>query len=93
MKWNVLYVMMLLAIVLMLGIVGYNDTHYTKEGCVVSVNNNNHNVLIKDNNGHLWLINDEGYEVGQQVTMKMCNNGTIDNVTDDTITNVKIAAT
>ena len=92
MKKNVLCVMMLLVVVLMLGIVGYNDTHYTTEGYVVSVNNDNHNVLIKDNNGHLWLINDDSYEVGQQVTMKMCSNDT-GTIEDDVVTDVKIAAT
>jgi len=91
-KKYVKYAVVFMVCALMLGIVGYNDTHDTRQGYVVSVNDND-DVVIEDTTGNVWSINESGYEVGQRVTMKMCNNGTIDNVTDDTITNVKIAAT
>ena len=91
-KKYVKYAVAFMVCFLMLGIVGYTDTHDTRQGCVVSVNDND-DVVIEDTTGNVWSINESGYEVGQRVTMTMCNNGTIDNVTDDTITNVKIAAT
>lgn len=91
-KKYVKYGVVFLVCVLMLGIIGYTDTHDTRQGYVVSINDND-DVVIEDTTGNVWSINKSGYEIGQKVIMKMCNNGTIDNVTDDTITNIKIAAT
>ena len=77
----------LLVFIVLPGIVGNYEHHYTREAEVVEVNDEL--VVVEDNCGYLWEFYGDDYEVGQQVKMKMFTNYTHDTIFDDEIEKVE----
>ena len=92
-KRNILTVVVVIAglvvLVLVTGIVGYIETHYTREAEVIELESDSV-VVVEDATGNEWAFEGEGYAVGDKVTMKMHTNGTDSIITDDVIENVKL---
>lgn len=62
--------------------------NYTRKGCkVVEVIGND--VYVVDASGNEWVFKGKGYRVGDIVDLKMNENGTPNNIKDDTIKAVK----
>lgn len=81
-------IMVLLVFIASLGIVGNYENHYTRKATVIEVNDDL--VVVEDNCGYLWEFYGSGYEVGQQVKMKMFTNYTDNTIFDDEIEKVEI---
>lgn len=79
---------MLVLFLLLLGRVGYWETHYNRDATVVSVQGQL--VTVEDKIGMLWDFYADGYKVGDEVRMLMDNNTTDNIITDDTIEDVKL---
>lgn len=78
----------LLLFLLLVGRVGYWETHYNRDATVVSVQGQL--VTVEDRIGMLWDFYADGYKVGDEVRMLMDNNTTDNIITDDTIEDVKL---
>ena len=76
------------AFILLPSIAGYFEHHYTREAEVVEVRGDV--ILVEDTCGFEWEFYGEGFEVGQQVKMKMFTNYTHDTIFDDEIEKVEI---
>lgn len=74
--------------VLLPGICGNLETHYTREATVICVNEDE--VIVNDKTGNEWAFYGTGYTEGDTVKMKMFTNYTDSNIYDDEIVNVKI---
>ena len=73
-------------------IIGYIETHYTREDCVI-VNIVNDEVIVKDKGDRLWsfyITEDSELEVNDIIDVKMFTNYTDDNIDDDEIVDIKI---
>ena len=73
-------------------IIGYIETHYTREDCVV-VNIVDDEVIVKDKGDRLWsfyITEDSELEVNDIIDVKMFTNYTDDNIDDDEIVDIKI---
>ena len=81
-------VMFLLMFVVLPGLVGNYEHHYTRDAEVIEVDDDL--IVVEDNCGYLWEFYGNGYEVGQQVKMKMFTNYTHDTIFDDEIEKVEI---
>ena len=81
-------IMFLLMFVVLPGLVGNYEHHYTREAEVIEVSDDL--IVVEDNCGYLWGFYGNGYEVGQQVKMKMFTNYTHDTIFDDEIEKVEI---
>lgn len=68
---------------LVVGRVGYWQTHYYRTGIVVSVEDGI--VAVEDTTGNVWEVEADGYAEGEQVRMLMNTQGTDDAITDDTV--------
>ena len=86
-KEAVITVVALAMVVTLFGIVGHMETHYTVEGTVVTVNEEEVCVVTAD--GNEWAFYGEGYEEGDVAEMEMWTNGTDLNKYDDEIHAVK----
>ena len=82
------FVMFLLVFIVLPGLVGNYEHHYTREAEVVDVCGDV--VLVEDTCGFEWEFYGEGFEIGQQVKMKMFTNYTHDTIFDDEIEKVEI---
>lgn len=71
----------------LLAAVGYNETHYDRVGQVISIEENEI-VSVKDNTGNVWAFTGTGYNIGDDVVLKMFNNCTDNIITDDEIIKV-----
>lgn len=80
----------LVVFLLLVGRVGYWETHYNRDGVVVSVENQL--VSVEDKIGMVWEFYGDGYRVGDKVVMLMDNAGTDSVVTDDMIDDVKVVS-
>lgn len=80
-------VIVTLLVILLLGIAGYHETHYTAKAEVVRVAGEDVYVVTED--GHEWEFFGEGFAVGDMVEMEMWYSGTDLNKIDDEITSVK----
>jgi len=76
------------AFILLPGIAGYFEHHYTRQAEVVEVCGDV--VLVEDTCGFEWEFYGEDFEVGQQVEMKMHTNYTHGEIFDDVIEKVEI---
>lgn len=77
----------LIALIACIGCVGRIETHYNRTGTVVDVENGI--VSVADKSLNIWEFEGDGFEVGQKVTMKMFNNYTENDMTDDVIEGVR----
>lgn len=73
---------------LLVGRVGWWETHYNRDGKVVSVVGQC--VTVEDKTGREWQFYGDGYRVGDDVRMLMFNNGTESIISDDEIIDVKL---
>ena len=74
---------------IVLGRVGYHETHYNREAIVISINSDSV-ITVKDNTNNVWKFVGDGYTVGDEVQMLMSTEGTESIITDDKIINVKL---
>ena len=81
-------IMFLLVFIVLPGLVGNYEHHYTRGAEVVEVSDDL--IVVEDNCGYLWEFYGNDYEVGQQVEMKMFTNYTHDIIFDDKIEKVEI---
>ena len=81
-------VMFLLVFVVLSGLVGNYEHHYTRNAEVVEVSDDL--IVVEDTCGFEWEFYGDGYEVDQQVKMKMFTNYTHDTIFDDEIEKVEI---
>ena len=83
-----------LIIMILLGVlacgIGYFESCYTREGCEV-VNVEDNTVWVVDKTDNLWMFDVEEniFEVGEIVDLKMNTNHTESNIFDDIILEVK----
>ena len=81
-------IMFLLVFIVLPGLVGNYEHHYTRGAEVVEVSDDL--IVVEDNCGYLWEFYGNDYEVGQQVEMKMFTNYTHDIIFDNKIEKVEI---
>lgn len=65
----------------------YYEHHYTRENCIVTQVNNSC-ITVKDKCGFYWDFEDEGFNKGDKVTLKMFDNCTNSYIEDDEIVKV-----
>lgn len=82
------FIMFLLVFIVLPGLVGNYEHHYTRQAEVVEVCGDV--VLVEDTCGFEWEFYGDGFEVGQKVEMKMHTNFTHNTIFDDKIEKVKI---
>ena len=70
------------------GIAGYFEHHYTREAEVVEISGDV--IIVEDACGFEWEFFGDGFEVGQKVKMRMFTNYTHENIFDDEIKKVEI---
>lgn len=83
----VLVVLALGIFFLVLGRVGYHETHYTMKGTVVKVEGAELTVDAED--GHRWRCYETGYSINDEVELTMWNGGTDLEKLDDEVEDVK----
>lgn len=84
----VLGCVVLAVLIILSGVVGHIETHYTREGVVTEVNNNI--VTVCDAQGNEWEFMGEGYSQGQEVCLTMYNANTDSNIYDDEVVKVRV---
>lgn len=85
----ILGVMCILLFFLIMGIVGWYETHYSMQGKVVEVNKDF--VVIEDITQNQWMVdNDDNLNMHDKVKIKFDNNFTDGTRTDDIITEVEL---
>lgn len=70
------------------GICGNIETHYTREATVVAIQGNK--VIVEDTRGNEWSFYGGGFVEGDKVKMRMFTNYTDSNIYDDEIKDVKL---
>ena len=73
---------------LLFAIAGYEDTHYTMEGTIVSTSFNG-GICIEDTSGNLWDMDNVGYCRGDEVILTFFTDYTDTTRKDDKITKIK----
>ena len=82
------FIVALMIIVIILGIAGYMDTHYTTTAEVYSIEDNS--IILVDGAGYLWeVVNRTDLKKGDFVKIKFDNNTTEYTRNDDIILSVK----
>ena len=74
-------------IVLLMGIVGYLETHYEMECKVVKVTTTE--TVFEDNAGHRWAVENTDYKLNKTYTVLFNTMGT-DNRQDDEIVKIRV---
>ena len=74
--------------ILIPGVMGNIETHYTMEGIVTDIEDNNI-VVVEDVTGNIWALEARGFAIGQEVKIIFDNNFTENNREDDIIKNIK----
>lgn len=78
----ILSVMLLLA---------YSETHYTRTGFVKKKSFTTNDYYFYDNKGNIWEFQtDEELNSDMMIDVKMFNNNTMDDITDDIIINYQV---
>ena len=80
---------LLIAVLVVSGLIGvyHFENNYTRKDCV-AVEATETGVIFKDQCGFTWYWEEEGFEVGDVVDMKMHTNYTMNNIDDDEIKKV-----
>lgn len=80
----------LIALFVLLALVGYIETHYTRKDCTV-IDTQGYVVVVEDKGGHVWkyVAEDEVPRVGDMVDLRMHTEHTDTNISDDTIVGVR----
>ena len=79
----IITILAIIVFVLILGRVGYHETHYTEKGIVTNVTNEA--VIITDEKGEMWEIEDNNLKINDSVKIIFNNYGTYSNRYDDII--------
>lgn len=66
----------------------YSNNLYAREAIVIAIEAND--IIVKDELGNAWAFDGDSYSIGDNVTLEMSSNGTI-NIEDDTIENVSLS--
>lgn len=82
------FAIIMLILVILPGIVGNIENHYTREAQVIAIKGQT--VVVVDKTDKVWEFEGEGFIEGDVVKMKMFTNCTNSNVYDDEIIKVKI---
>lgn len=82
----VVVTIVLVVTLLVIGRVGYWETHYNREGVVTSVEGDT--VVVTDTTGNEWAMEGEPLSIGDKVTLRMHTQGTEHTITDDTVVSV-----
>lgn len=82
------YLVVIILLVVLPGIVGWSETHYTRDGIITEVEGTK--IIVCDITDNEWVFEGEGFAKGDLVTMTMFDNGTHSNIYDDEIDDVKI---
>ena len=77
-----------LVFIIIPGIAGNIETHYTMTGIVTDIEKNNV-VIVEDTTGNIWAIHAEGHAIGENVKIYFDNNFTENDREDDIIENIK----
>ena len=77
-----------LILIILPGIVGSVENHYTREAEVIAIEGQT--VVVVDETDNIWEFEGEGFVRGDIVKMKMFTNFTDSDIHDDEIINVKI---
>ena len=83
------YILMVLGTLLaifIIGLVGYIEGHYTRNGEITNIKGMNISVITED--GNEWMFKGNGFTVGDNVKITFDNNGTDLELTDDIIEKV-----
>lgn len=80
----------IIALTIATAIVGYTETHYTREAVVVDIDTTTDEVIVVDFNGHKWSFVGNGYNINDTLVLTMNTNHTDNVITDDTIEDAKI---
>ena len=87
MKKSGIYGVLLVAGLLLVGgIGGAIETNYSRDAVVTEVNGEE--IMVVDKTNNEWVFTGEGYEVGDEVTLKMFNGYTDNTLKDDEIRRV-----
>ena len=86
MKRTIITILLIIILLTMVGISNTVEAHYTRDVVVTDVDCIE--VIVEDEQGHLWSFVGSDYTVGQQLTVVMYDNHT-DSITDDEIVRVK----
>lgn len=79
-------ILALTAVLLIIGLVGYTEAHYTRDVTVVEVQDQE--VTVEDKQGNLWCFNGTDYTVDQELVIVMYDNHT-GTMYDDEIVKVR----
>lgn len=74
---------------LVVGRVGYWQTHYDRNGVVTEVESGNV-AVVTNTTGNEWAVVGEPLSVGDKVTLHMHTQGTDNTINDDTVLSVSI---
>lgn len=85
---KILIVIAVVIALLVIGRVGYWETHYNREGVVTEVADDL--VTITDTLGNEWLMDGESLQVGDRVIMRMSTQGTEETIMDDAIVSITL---
>ena len=85
---KILIVCAVVIALLVIGRVGYWETHYNREGVVTEVADGL--VTITDTLGNEWIMDGESLQVGDRVIMRMSTQGTEETIMDDAIVSIKV---
>ena len=88
-KETIMGLVALTIVIIMFGIVGHVETHYTRKDCKV-VETSGKAVYVADNTGNEWcyVADEEVPKVGTKVDLKMFTAYTDNTIDDDEIVNV-----
>lgn len=79
----IITILALTVFILVLGRVGYHETHYTTKGIVTEITNGI--VVITDEKGEMWEIESTDLKINDNVKIVFDNYGTYSNRYDDII--------
>ena len=85
------FAVLLIIFILIPGYLGYVQTHYNRENCVV-VEVTNEYANAKDVNGNVWswyIDKNSDIKIGDIITLKMHNGHTDNTINDDMVIGVK----
>lgn len=82
----------LCAVVFLIGWMGWHETHYSKLGSIVTIEEKENETIVtmKDSEGFLWSFSGEGFHLHDIVQADFWTNETDLNLYDDELENVKI---
>jgi hypothetical protein len=75
-----------IALLILVEIGNYLDSHYTRTGEIIGVDGTD--CIVEDTAGNVWEFNKDGFSIGDKVKLEMYTNHTNSNIYDDIIVKV-----